>query len=88
MRNLVVASTLAVVVAAAAAETATGANEGHRESDSGDARVGFRDANLIFDVQQADPARRRSLTTPGPEQRQRPISPTSTRGGRSSRTRR
>ena len=56
MRNLAVASTLALVVAAAVAQTATSAQTKATGSLIQVMRGSvFRDANLIFDVQQSDP---------------------------------
>ena len=56
MRNLVVASALAIAIAAAAAETATVAQTNATGTLIQVMRGSvFRDANLIFDVQQADP---------------------------------
>ena len=56
MRSLFVVSALAIVIAAAAAETATVAQSNASGTLIQVMRGSvFRDANLIFDVQQADP---------------------------------
>jgi hypothetical protein len=67
MRNLAIASTLAVVVAAAAAHTATSAQTKSAGNLIQVMRGSvFRDANLVFDVQQVDPGAPQKPHNTGP----------------------
>jgi hypothetical protein len=67
MRNLAVASALAIVIAVAAAETATDAQTKATGTLIQVMRGSvFRDANLIFDVQQADPGAPQQPHNTGP----------------------